>query len=131
MLKQTFADPPSLVNIRLMNETLTDKERAPVLCRICRTEITAAEFSIAVNGQHEHTFTNPAGIAYRIGCFSEAYGCFTHGQPTYEFTWFAGFSWCFCTCMGCLNHLGWHYRSGDGGFFGLILDSLIRGGSIH
>ncbi len=89
------------------------------------------EYTIAVDGSHEHVFTNPAGISYRIGCFSDAYGCLVHGTPTDEFTWFPGYRWCFCTCSQCRTHLGWFYHDGEKHFFGLVLAYLRREASLH
>ncbi|HVO66177.1 MAG TPA: cereblon family protein [Syntrophales bacterium] len=89
------------------------------------------EYSITVNGQHAHIFKNPAGITFHIGCFSTAWGCFTYGIPTYDVTWFKGFSWCVALCANCFYHLGWHYQSGGESFFGLILANLIKDFKLH
>ncbi len=93
-------------------------------CVACGHEITSAAHRISVNGGHHHTFANPAGIVFEIGCFSEARGCANWGRPTEEFTWFKGYAWRFSICARCHAHLGWHYV-GDGGFYGLILAHLI------
>jgi hypothetical protein len=72
-----------------------------------------------------HTFANPHGLVFEIGCFREAAGCSLLGAPTDEFTWFHGFRWRVACCMRCLCHLGWCFTSGAGGrFFGLIVDRL-------
>jgi len=99
-------------------------ESPSLVCKTCGTVITRQEYGIEVNGAHRHTFMNPAGIVFRIGCFSEAGGCYVMGAPTTEYTWFAGYTWRYVVCAGCLSHLGWHYRAGEKGFFGLILDQL-------
>ncbi|UCD34754.1 MAG: hypothetical protein JSU90_10760 [Nitrospiraceae bacterium] len=106
------------------------KEEQRILCKKCITAITSPEHIITVNDHHRHTFSNPAGITYHIGCFSAAVGCLVHGAPTIEHTWFAGFRWSFALCSGCLIHLGWYYQNGDESFFGLILDLLV-GASAH
>ncbi|MDM8517965.1 cereblon family protein, partial [Desulfobacterales bacterium HSG16] len=63
-----------------------------------------------------------------IGCFSAAFGCARSGVPTSEYTWFAGFSWCFAMCSKCQIHLGWHFLAeGDKNFYGLILNQLVEG----
>lgn len=95
-----------------------------IICRNCGNTITTAEHIVTVNGEHIHTFTNPAGVLYQIGCFSSADGCIVHGEPTLEHTWFDGFRWSFSICSSCLVHLGWYYQRNDEGFFGLILDRL-------
>jgi hypothetical protein len=93
--------------------------------------VTAPERIITVNGQHQHTFTNPAGLTYEIGCFSLAEGCVVHGEPTLEHTWFDGFSWNFSVCSSCLLHLGWFFQRGKESFFGLIIDRLADSAQTH
>lgn len=97
-----------------------------ILCRNCRNKITSAKYRIDVYGSHKHSFANPSGMLFDIGCFSAAYGCANHGIPTSEFTWFTGFKWQFSICGKCNNHLGWHYSSGSESFYGLILANLIE-----
>jgi len=102
------------------------KEERPLCCVHCRHPITRSIFKISVQGAFEHTFLNPAGQVFRLGCFQSADGCLVIGEPTLEWTWFQGFQWQVALCGQCLNHLGWFYRSGDGpGFFGLIAEALI------
>lgn len=102
------------------------EEEKYILCRSCGNAVTSDQLRMEAGGSHEHTFVNPAGVMFRIGCFSGAGGCLITGIPTTEYTWFPGFAWCYVVCSGCLTHLGWHYRSGASGFFGLILDRLTR-----
>jgi len=102
------------------------KEEDQILCKFCQNKITSMTQIINVNGQYRHTFTNPSGITFQIGCFSSANGCIIHGKPTLDFTWFDGFSWNFSLCSNCHAHLGWHYNSSENiNFFGLILDHLV------
>lgn len=129
--KRYSGDDEVLIGVKIKELTEPVEDRTPILCRRCRNEITAVEYVTRVNDRHEHTFTNPAGITYRIGCFSDAYGCFVHGVPAREYTWFPGYSWCFCTCANCFAHLGWFYQSGETSFFGLILDNLVRDVRLH
>jgi hypothetical protein len=97
-----------------------------LFCFLCGRRITGAAARISVQGGHEHGFSNPAGFAFRIGCFSQAPGCAAEGTPTAEHTWFAGCRWRYALCAGCRVHLGWEYSSmGGDGFFGLILDRLV------
>ncbi len=79
-------------------------------------------------GQHRHVFFNPRGILFLIRCFGNAPGCLSLGSVTAEFSWFAGYQWCYAHCVGCGQHLGWHYQ-GPGGdhFFGLIVNRLTTG----
>ncbi|HPC42688.1 MAG TPA: cereblon family protein [Spirochaetota bacterium] len=116
----------STTEIRDVPDHETDWGKKNILCKTCGNPITSDEAGIAMNGSHEHTFMNPRGMVFRIGCFSKAAGCFIVGSPTDEYTWFPGFAWCCVICARCQSHLGWHYRSGGSGFFGLILDQLVR-----
>ncbi|MCP5047771.1 MAG: hypothetical protein GY940_11415 [bacterium] len=102
------------------------KEKPIIRCVNCNHVITTAGDAIPVAGQHRHDFVNPAGIHYHIGCFSSARGCFNAGEPTIEFTWFPGYSWCYSVCGKCSAHLGWYFQSGDSHFYGLILDRLTH-----
>jgi hypothetical protein len=131
IFKQFSDDWNGYVRLKPENKTATDKERNPLLCRVCGNEVTDSEHGTVVDGRHEHSFVNPAGMPYRIGCFIDAWGCIVHGIPTREFTWFAGFTWCFCSCASCFSQLGWHYQSEQGSFFGLILDNLMRKVRMH
>lgn len=89
-----------------------------------------------MNGAHEHTFVNPAGFSFHIGCFSAAPGCTHHGALEAAFSWFPGWSWQLAACARCGNHLGWLYRaeldgvspqSSSAPFHGLILAALRAG----
>ena len=103
-----------------------------ILCRTCANRITTPEEMVEQSNRHVHTYKNPAGISYTIGCFREAPGCLALGEPTDEFTWFPGFLWNFAVCSRCYSHLGWFYRSpGGDSFFGLILNQLTNPSSYH
>jgi hypothetical protein len=101
----------------------------PLLCLACGHPITSLRERIAAEGAHQHTFTNPGGYVFRIGCFGRAPGCLQAGQPTLEHTWFPGYAWLYALCGGCRTHLGWVFRSGQSAFFGLILDRLLESGA--
>lgn len=97
-----------------------------IRCRNCLFVITRPSEAIAMQGGHRHTFANPHGIVFEIGCFRNADGCRYLGAPSDEFTWFAGFGWRIALCAGCKGHLGWLFASPAGNHFnGLILDRLI------
>ncbi|MBU0729510.1 MAG: hypothetical protein KKE17_07300 [Proteobacteria bacterium] len=100
-----------------------------ILCKRCNFQITSAKKKIEINGAHRHTFYNPEGVIYDIGCFSSAKGSHNHGGKSFYFTWFEGYSWCFSVCSSCLTHLGWYFEhSRDaGGFYGLVTSKLIEG----
>ena len=102
------------------------EEEEYILCRQCRQAITRPTERITVQGAHQHTFANPHGIVFEIGCFRTVQGCGHAGPPSTEFTWFPGFSWRVAVCIKCLGHLGWFFTSPDyDSFHGLILDRLI------
>ncbi len=99
-----------------------------IICKGCGHPITAAKFRTERNGKQLHTFFNPQGILFEIGCFVKAPGCMVQGAPTTEFSWFPGYAWHYAHCGNCLEHLGWQFlvADGQGGFFGLILPKLIE-----
>ena len=97
----------------------------PIVCRACHHAITHPDQRISMQAAHEHTFANPHGVVFRIGCFGSAPGCGYLGAPTMEFTWFRGFSWQIALCLNCLINVGWLFTSPSGrSFHGLILDRL-------
>ena len=117
--------------------TITEEEAADqspeeeryILCRQCRQAITQETERIAIQGSHRHTFVNPHGIVFDIGCFKNVINCGYAGEATDEFSWFAGHRWRVCFCTMCLTHLGWIFSSKGGDMFhGLILDRLIERG---
>ena len=96
-----------------------------IVCRRCGHEITAQNERVIRDGAHAHTFANPEGIVFDIGCFREAWGCGVVGPSSSEFTWFPGTEWQIAVCTHCLAHLGWRFLSADSSdFHGLILDRL-------
>ena len=103
------------------------EEEEYILCRQCRQAITRPDERITVHGSHQHTFANPHGIVFEIGCFKTAQGCGYAGPPSTEFTWFSGYAWRVSYCTLCMTHLGWLFIavSGDS-FHGFILDRLIQ-----
>lgn len=103
-----------------------EEEEGRLLCGACGNRITTDSACIVVNGSHDHVFRNPGGLVFHVGCFSDAGGCLVVGVFTEEYTWFPGYAWCYVLCAGCQAHLGWRYERGDDGFFGLILDRLVR-----
>lgn len=113
----------------------TKKKKMPrqqnlLLCRQCLFTIANPSDRIIINGSHNHTFANPHGIVFEIGCFADATGCGTIGAPTNEFTWFNGYFWQVAICGSCLTHIGWRFSgSGLNNFFGLIHDRLVESAS--
>ena len=110
-------------------EERSPEEEEYILCRQCHQAITKPAEHIAMGGSHRHTFANPYGIVFEIGCFRSAEGCGYAGAPSDDFSWFAGYRWRVCFCTMCLTHLGWMFSQKAGDIFhGLILDRLIEPG---
>ena len=100
------------------------KEDENLYCFICGQIITQIHNSIPVEGAHKHTFTNPGGYLFEIGCFREAQGCEQAGEFTDFYSWFDGYAWRYAVCRSCRVHLGWVYQGPDT-FFGLVLNRLV------
>jgi len=102
------------------------EKNSRLVCARCSYPITSRDQRIEMSGAHEHTFANPHGHVFHIGCFRNAGGAVTLPAMTSEFTWFPGFAWSLSGCSLCGEHLGWRFYSGEEAFFGLILDRLIE-----
>jgi hypothetical protein len=106
-------------------DPLPSEEERWIVCRQCQQRLTRPSERTQINGSHSHTFANPAGVVFEIGCFRMAGGLQYIGPPSYEFPWFAGNSWQIVICGTCQTHLGWCFRGTESGeFFGLILERL-------
>jgi hypothetical protein len=103
------------------------RDPGALLCRACGRVITHDRDRLSVQGAHLHTFANPQGRVFEIGCFQSAVGCGYGEGVTAEFTWFAGYQWKIAVCAGCLTHVGWLFICATSQFHGLILDRLVRG----
>ena len=101
-----------------------------IFCRQCFQVITSETEKIDVQGGYKHTFANPHGLIFEIGCFKSATGCIYAGKPVSDFSWFKGFKWQLAACSKCLVQIGWFFVSmgfegGSESFNGLILDHLV------
>jgi len=122
--RQFDLDAALLAEIQNKEQEETGEDR--LLCRQCLHPITKGSSRLLKNGQHVHSFSNPAGITFRIGCFSAASGCRLSGPKIASYSWFAGFTWQLALCDNCQRHLGWHFDSAaPDRFFGLILANLV------
>jgi hypothetical protein len=107
---------------------LTTSGGRVLLCKVCGHVIARKEASIKVIGKHLHTFFNPAGLLFEIGCFAAAPGCLNEGEPTDFFSWFPGCRWRYAYCASCYHHLGWQFLPTSGSpFWGLIHNLLVEG----
>jgi hypothetical protein len=95
------------------------------LCGWCLNHVAKERDRFSYEGRDEFVFTNPRGISFEIITFLQTIGCRETGEPTLEDTWFPGYSWSFCLCDRCGQHLGWCY-SGTHAFVGLIKDRIVR-----
>ena len=102
------------------------KTEDQLYCVNCLASITSYDQRVSINSLHTHTFVNPAGLSFTIGCFSSSPGCTFHGEPTSLHSWFPGYLWNYADCSNCRNHLGWQFTdlNGNSCFSGLILDRL-------
>lgn len=97
-------------------------------CARCGEFMTRPAWSLAMNGTVDHVFFNPAGMVFRVACFTDAPGAVAVGSASPEFTWFRGYDWRIALCRGCSAHMGWMYE-GSGApavFFGLIKPMLVE-----
>lgn len=103
--------------------------RGLIRCRLCSAPLTHQQERIDIDGNHEHSFTNPHDIRFHLGCFSAAPGCAIAGHQTPAFSWFRGFYWQYALCGECQEHVGWYYEDRhQNNFFGLILSKLEPSG---
>jgi len=93
-------------------------------CAVCDHRITDRAYRREMAGAHEHTFVNPAGFQFHIGCFVAAPGCKHVGATNEAFSWFPGWRWQVAICGNCHGHLGWIFRLGGEQFHGLITSAL-------
>lgn len=97
-----------------------------LVCRQCLQFITTIAERIEIQGDHRHTFSNPAGLLFQIGCFRRAKGCEPASRQEAEWSWFRGYTWQVVLCSSCATHMGWRYESRRDFFYGLILHRLMQ-----
>lgn len=113
---------PSDLNQTAWDDMERDKK---LYCTTCHHFITSHQEQITIGSGHEHTFFNPHGIVFHLGCFRRAPGCVTEGIPSLEFTWFKGYAWTLAGCGKCRRHLGWQFVEGAShSFYALILNRI-------
>jgi len=108
-------------------ESAAEKKTDDALyCAACGHLVTRERWRTSRDG-HEHKLINPLGQVFNVQCFEDAPGAGLTGEPTSQYTWFAGYRWQIALCRICDAHLGWRYISTgqSGTFFGLIKEKLI------
>ena len=111
----------------VQTDSIPSEEERWIVCRQCQQRLTRPSERTQVNGAHSHTFANPTGAVFEIGCFRMVGGLHYIGPPSYEFPWFAGYTWQIVICGTCQTHLGWCFKGARSTqFFGLILERLIE-----
>jgi hypothetical protein len=111
---------------RSAGEEKEPRREEKILCRQCLQVITSPAERMEVNGSHRHTFSNPAGLLFQIGCFRRIHGCVEASPHEAQWSWFRGYVWQVVLCRACATHIGWRYTGPQGGFYGLILDRLMQ-----
>jgi hypothetical protein len=131
-LLQRDRDRPADVREPERRDAPDDDDGRILVCAACLQAVTTTSARIEMSGGHAHTFSNPHGIVFHIGCFAVAPGCGVASESSTLHTWFPGYAWQIAVCRGCGEHLGWLFRSGDSCFHGLIFDRLAETeGSAH
>jgi hypothetical protein len=102
------------------------EEEAALRCKACGQLVAFERDAIEVSGHHVHSFVNPAGEAFEVGCFRRAAGCAGWGAVETFWTWFPGYAWRVALCGACAIHLGWSYEGEGSSFYGLIVARLAR-----
>jgi hypothetical protein len=100
-----------------------------VRCARCRHVLTTERERLEVSGRHAHTFMNPSGVIFEIGCYRTADGARLEGMPEKETSWFPGTAWVYAHCAACHGQVGWSYvyleEHEPQRFFGLMLDAIL------
>ncbi|MBW2735407.1 MAG: hypothetical protein JRH20_23735 [Deltaproteobacteria bacterium] len=118
------AEPNDASEVQAEDER--EHAKAPrLVCAACGRFVTSRAEAIEVADHHEHTFVNPAGFVYKIGCFAEAF-CRAEGPASSNWSWFPGYHWQAVLCTSCGVQLGWLFRSTPHTFYGLVLERLAE-----
>jgi hypothetical protein len=97
-----------------------------LVCKPCSAFIAELRSRIEVNGAHAHSFINPAGLIFRVGCHASAPGVLGIGEKSEHWSWFPGFCWQAAVCRACAQHLGWCFEGPHARFVALILDRVVE-----
>lgn len=100
----------------------------PIRCAACGHPLATPDDALTINGEHQHTFINPAGVVFEIRCFIRALGVSPVGASSDYWSWFPGYRWQLCNCGNCAIHIGWLFIAADDRFYGLICGALHDSG---
>ncbi len=113
------------VDIDLDPQHTAGDDSLKILCETCRAPLTTVSARTRVDGAHRHVKVNPHGHVYHVACFHPVSGVLPIGEPSAEFSWFAGYRWQIALCGGCQIHLGWQF-TGNGSFGALIEGRFVE-----
>jgi hypothetical protein len=99
------------------------------LCAECGLPVAESGSLFKINGTHEHSYTNPAGVRCNFLTFLSCENILVDEELYREHSWFPAYGWRFLICRGCMNHLGWKYDALAEGvtppeFFGVLADAV-------
>jgi len=117
--------PPAPVQVAVAHPEARDAPPEVWACARCREPITTEAERTERSGSREHTFMNPHGFCFRVGCFADARSLRPEGGWSAEWSWFPPCEWQVQHCARCGQHLGWLFRAPDRRFYGLVLDRLV------
>ena len=124
-LRRPASGPPTRPGTPNPGTDQLERPDSAIKCRSCNHRVTSEELRLEMSGRHGHRVTNPHGIEFVIGCFSQASGCLAAGQPYRLRSWFAGYQWQIALCRHCGAHLGWYFSQGEHhSFYALILNRV-------
>lgn len=99
---------------------VADMGEGRLRCAACGREVTRLAQARTVRGAHVHDLRNPAGIDFRVRCFSSAPGARSRGTQTAAHSWFPPARWTVAACRACDLQLGWFFHDQDDSFAALI-----------
>jgi hypothetical protein len=99
-----------------------------IYCQDCQRPVTAENYRVQVQGEHQHHFVNPDGVVFELSCFQAAPGLIIAGKATDHYCWFQGFKWQYAHCEYCTTQLGWYYENALSESFFALISGYLRAG---
>ncbi|CAD6194255.1 unnamed protein product [Caenorhabditis auriculariae] len=83
-----------------------------IKCKQCNAVLSSANNIIKMSseGVGGH-FVNGAGYVHDLLTVSSLENFVRRGFPSFEYSWFRGYSWTILECSECGSHLGWEFNS--------------------